>query len=823
MTTDASARDAGAPPVTVKVPAAFAPAFQAAEAFVRRYFADRVDDPEHGSITISGERYILVRAASMSVEFFDLVRSLYADRGLSEATGVAANLLYDVAHAIGKADARAFNVRTGGHEPIARLSAGPVHFSHAGWAFVDIDAQSSPSPDDAYLLVYDHPYSFESDAWLRQERTSDFPVCVMNAGYSSGWCSESFGLELVAAEITCRARGDDRCRFVMAPTTRIEARVAEVLAHTPDAMAPVSIPAFFRRNHTEEELRRTNELLEARVRERTQALQRANAELAAQVEARTRSEAALAERERRMEQALQSVKAGAWHWDLERDEVDFSASFAPLLAQPSPASGAAVRAAVFNRLHPDDLRQLLREVPRLAARVGEVEREVRVRWHGGDDAWRWISVQAHFEPGPDGRVVRALGVVVDITDRKAAAEERVTLERSMAQAQKLESLGVLAGGIAHDFNNLLVGMLGNAELAQAELAHLEGGDASEAVELVHQIERSASRAAGLTRQMLAYAGRARFVLEPIDANRTIVDVIDLVTAAISKQATLQFDFADGLPLIEADGTQLRQVLMNLIVNASDALLDRPGTITVATRPVEADRALLRTLVLGDELPEGLYVRFVVRDTGVGMTPDTMARVFEPFFSTKFAGRGLGLAAVLGIVRAHKGAIGLESEPGAGTAFTLLLPASLRPRTEAVVTPMGGTSVAVAPEGGTVLVVDDDETVREVAHQILKRAGFRVLRAVDGLAALQIVRTEPRIDLVLLDASMPVMSGPETIEALRASAWHGPIVVMSGHAMEDATAAFSAWDAQAFVRKPFRRAELVSTVLSRLSGASQQRP
>ena len=333
---------------------------------------------------------------------------------------------------------------------------------------------------------------------------------------------------------------------------------------------------------------------------------------------------------------------------------------------------------------------------------------------------------------------------------------------------------------------------------------------------MRQIEHAATRAADLTRQMLAYAGRARFIVEPIDINRMISDVIDLVSAAISKKATLQFDFADGLSLIDADPTQLRQVLMNLLVNASDALEDRAGTISVATRPVNADRVLLRSLVLGADLPEGPYVRLVVRDTGGGMTAETMTRVFEPFFSTKFAGRGLGLAAVLGIMRSHKGAIGLDSEPGRGTTFTLLFPSSQRSRADAFMTPHVGTPLAVAGKGGTVLVVDDDETVREVAHQILKRAGFRVLRAADGQAALQIMRTEPQVDLVLLDASMPVMSGPETIAALRQSGWPGPVVVMSGHAMEEAVALFATWGANGFVHKPFRRAELVGTVLARIS-------
>jgi signal transduction histidine kinase/CheY-like chemotaxis protein len=807
---DADASRSGAPPGTVIVPAALAPAFEAAEAFVRRYFADRTEDPAHGTLAISGERYILVRAASMSVEFFDLVRKLYADRGDAEAERVAMHLLYDVAHAIGKADARAFHARLGVTDPVERLSTGPVHFAYAGWATVAIDPRSAPAPDDGYVLVYDHPWSFEADAWLRAGRHAEGPTCVMNAGYSSGWCSESFGFELVAAAVTCRARGDARCRFVMAPPARIEQRVAEVLAHEPEAVAPVRIPAFFARKDAEERLRRENEALEARVRERTDALQLAVAQLAAQVEARSASEAAIAERERRMEQALRSVKAATWHWDLATDTVDFSDALGPALGLRAPAKGAAVRSAILGRLHPDDRALVLREWGRLTSQPGEVQREVRVRWEPEAPGWRWVSLQARVEPGPGGRPVRALGVVVDITDQKAAAEERQALERSMAQAQKLESLGVLAGGIAHDFNNLLVGILGNAELALGEL-----DEATEVGDIVRQIERAATRAADLTRQMLAYAGRARFVVEPLELNRVISDTSDLVSAAISKMATLQFDFAEGLPLVEADPTQVRQVLMNLLVNASDALGERPGTITVATRPVQADRALLRSFVLGADLPEGDYVRLVVSDTGSGMDAATMARVFEPFFSTKFTGRGLGLAAVLGIMRAHKGAIAVDSEPGAGTSFTLLLPASARPREDAVIAPRRTPPSAMAVGGGIVLVVDDDETVREVAHQILKRAGLKVLLAADGQAAAQIVRTEPRVDLVLLDATMPVMSGPETIGALREDGWVGPVIVMSGHAMEEAAAQFAAWGATGFVQKPFRRSDLVGTVLARL--------
>ncbi|HTC79175.1 MAG TPA: V4R domain-containing protein, partial [Terriglobales bacterium] len=213
---------------TISVPDPFVPIFLNAQQYVYRYFASKIEDPEHSTISISGERYILVRAASMSVEFFELVRSLYKDKGEEEARAVANNLLFDLAHAIGKADAKTFHTRLGVTDPIEKLSTGPIHFSFAGWAFVKISPESNPSPDENYYLIFDHPFSFESDAWLKKTRgaRTNFPVCVMNAGYSSGWCEESFGLPLVSVEIECLARGDAQCRFIMAPPTRVEEHIA---------------------------------------------------------------------------------------------------------------------------------------------------------------------------------------------------------------------------------------------------------------------------------------------------------------------------------------------------------------------------------------------------------------------------------------------------------------------------------------------------------------------------------------------------------------------------------------------------------------------
>jgi len=279
---------------TVKVPASIEPLFLKAQDYVSRYFSKKIENPELGTISISGERYILLRAASMSVEFFDLVTSLYKDKGEGEARSVASNLLFDMAHAIGKADARAFHGKMGVKEPIEKLSAGPIHFSFSGWAFVDISPESHPTPDNDYFLIYDHPFSFESDTWLRRGRKTAFPVCVMNAGYSSGWCEESFGLPLVAVEIECLAAGGGHCRFIMAPPSRIEGHLRRYKrAHAGDAhrtASAVSIPEFFQRKRLEDELRKSHESLESRVRERTAALTESNELLRKEVAERKRAE-----------------------------------------------------------------------------------------------------------------------------------------------------------------------------------------------------------------------------------------------------------------------------------------------------------------------------------------------------------------------------------------------------------------------------------------------------------------------------------------------------------------------------------------------------
>lgn len=243
---------------TVHVPEAFRPVFEKAQEYVSQYFGRKQEDASQGTIEIFGERYILIRAASMSVDFFGMVKNLYWNEEQEEAIHIARSILFDIAHTLGKTDARNFHEKINLQDPIEKLSVGPIHFSHSGWAFVDISPESSPTPDEHCCFVYDHPFSFESDAWIRAEKTATFPVCVMNAGYSSGWCEESFGVSLVATEIMCKAKGDEVCRFVMAPPSKIDRYIQDYLQKAPEIASKVTtyeIPGLYERKWMEDKLR----------------------------------------------------------------------------------------------------------------------------------------------------------------------------------------------------------------------------------------------------------------------------------------------------------------------------------------------------------------------------------------------------------------------------------------------------------------------------------------------------------------------------------------------------------------------------------------
>ena len=382
----------------------------------------------------------------------------------------------------------------------------------------------------------------------------------------------------------------------------------------------------------------------------------------------------------------------------------------------------------------------------------------------------------------------------DISARKLAEEKEQHIERKLLESQKLESLGVMAGGIAHDFNNILTGILGNASLASLELA-----EDSPVQKNLTSIRDASLRAGELCRQMLAYSGKGRFVVTPLDVNRLVSETTDLLKISISKQVLLRFSLQDGLPAVRADATQLRQVIMNLVINASEAIGNRPGAVDIRTG--RADSVLSpENVVQGGEAPKGSHVFIEVSDSGCGMTAQTQARIFDPFFSTKFAGRGLGLAAVLGIVRGHAGALKLVSEVGAGTTFTVILPA-LENEVPAVSEP---DHVPKDWAGqGSVLVADDEPAVRSGISQMLVKLGFTPVIAVNGLEAVAVFAADPlRFSLVLMDLTMPELNGDAALPEIRHIRPSVPVVLMSGYSEQDAVATFGGSDLAGFIQKPF---------------------
>lgn len=401
-----------------------------------------------------------------------------------------------------------------------------------------------------------------------------------------------------------------------------------------------------------------------------------------------------------------------------------------------------------------------------------------------------------------GEIIGVISTVQDITDRKNSEEERLNLEKQLLHTQKLESLGVLAGGIAHDFNNILMAIIGNADLALMRI-----NKESPVVENLHRIEQSAARAADLAKQMLAYSGKGRFVIEQINLNNLMEDMLHMLEVSISKKAVLRLNPYQNLPMVEADATQIRQIIMNLVINSSEAIGDRSGVISITTGCIDCDRSYLKDVWLDENISEGLYVYLEIADTGCGMDKEVMSKLFDPFFTTKFTGRGLGMAAVLGIVRGHKGAIKVYSEQNKGSSFKILLPASNRPPEI-----FNGQSNHDAWAGsGTVLLVDDEETVRGIGREMLQELGFTVITACDGRDAVEIFKTEPGIGFVILDLTMPHMDGEQCFRELRQIKSDIKVIMSSGYNEQEVTQKFAGKGLAGFIQKPYRLSVLKEAI------------
>jgi PAS domain S-box-containing protein len=459
----------------------------------------------------------------------------------------------------------------------------------------------------------------------------------------------------------------------------------------------------------------------------------------------------------------------------------------------------------FPRLHADDLQRGTGSFQGLTTSVGPVK-PASFRVLHSDGSYRWLQCSGVTYLTADGEF-RLVAVSRDVTEERREADERGRLEQKMQQAQKLEGLGVMAGGIAHDFNNLLTPILGEASLALTDLP-----PESPLRPRLDRIVKAADRAAALTRQMLAYAGTESLEPERLDLSGSVREMAQLIESAATNKAVLEYDLREGLPAIEADAAQLSQVALNLVSNASEALGEGTGRIAIRTGALEADRAALSGAFPGDDLSEGTYVYLEVADTGCGMEADTRARIFDPFFTTKFTGRGLGLAAVLGIVRAHHGVVEVYSAPGTGTRVRVLFPTAEGSGVGAV----DPIIDPATPGRETVLIIDDDESVAQLASEMLERAGFDAVGVSDAHEAIATFRRRAgEIGVVLLDRTMPELSGEAVFEELRRIRPDTRIVLLSGYTEESAREAFAGKGLAGFVHKPFQPATLVRIVRTAL--------
>ena len=449
-----------------------------------------------------------------------------------------------------------------------------------------------------------------------------------------------------------------------------------------------------------------------------------------------------------------------------------------------------------------------REMIHHTVKEGFWEGEVNYRKSDGKAFIAYARLNLH-EHG-EGQLVSI--IQADITEQKRLEEEARSFQEKMLETARLESVGVLAGGIAHDFNNLLTGILGNASLVYDQLS-----PSSPLRPRVKDVVTASQRAAELTRQLLAYAGKGRFLLEKVDLNSLLQEIARLARMAIPGSAQLTIQVGDELR-IEGDSGQLHQLLMNLIINGAEAIADRSGgLVTVSATRERLDSEAIAALIGPETITPGDYAVIEVQDNGVGMSRETLAHIFDPFFTTKFTGRGLGLAAAMGIVRGHKGAIKVYSEIGSGSTFRVYLPT----------TGSGGDAVdrEDAPAGelmgtGLILVIDDEESVRNTARNTLEFYGYTVIEAENGRQGVEaFVEQAEKISLVLLDLTMPVMNGEEALQRIRNIRPRVPVIVSSGFNETEALRRFGSGSASAFLQKPYTSAKLAETVRKALPRVS----
>jgi len=449
-------------------------------------------------------------------------------------------------------------------------------------------------------------------------------------------------------------------------------------------------------------------------------------------------------------------------------------------------------------VHPDDIAGCLTFLQKVL-KTGERQSGVEYRVKHENGSFIWYSANGSLLRDAASNEVSFLGIGRDITERKNSEEERDLLERQLYHAQKLESLGVLAGGIAHDFNNLLAVIVGHCELIKLRPA--------KAMQSISPIEKAANRAAELCQQMLAYAGKSQFAVNQVNMAWLVEETVDMLKSTVGKNIEITSGFSSGLPTIMADASQIKQIVMNVIMNASEAIGENQGKILVSLTKSTIKAEQPKTDHLGKYIPAGCYICLEITDTGCGMDEETKSRLFEPFFTTKFTGRGLGMSAVLGIIAAHKGALQLFSQPGKGSIFRVYLP--VQANDSAVNESDQEPAISEQWKGsGTILLVEDEEQVLLVAKTMLEELGFTVIKAYNGKEGLELYQQHaPSITLVVTDIGMPIMDGYALIRELKILNPDLPITISSGFGEVDISSRFSGGEIAGLINKPYNFKQL----------------
>jgi PAS domain S-box-containing protein len=539
-------------------------------------------------------------------------------------------------------------------------------------------------------------------------------------------------------------------------------------------------------------------------------------ELRTSIEQKDQAEISLKKSEDQYQLLAENVYDVVWMLDMDMNTTYVSPS---MLAQRGISADEALGQKLEESVVPEYLPLLLEALGEQLA-LEELDdadpgRSVTLEYEvfKQDGSPTWVESVMTFLRDADGHPTHIVGSTRDISSRKEAEKEKNLMQLQIQQAQKLESLGVMAGGIAHDFNNLLLGVIGNADIA---LLNIDPDDKNHPY--LKDIMASAQRAADLCSQLLAYSGKGRFVVQPIDLSELVYEMTHLLDVSIDKKVEVKYEIDDALPAIEADVTQMQQIIMNLVLNASDAIGGEAGVITIAIQKQHFAKNEINLLLNMKDMDAGDYLVFECRDSGGGMDTFTKERIFDPFYSTKGLGHGLGLAAVVGIVQGHGGGMTVDSKVGKGTTIKIVLPVSER---KAVSIKLDSGSKVESSGSGTILVVDDEPMILTFAKQAMEKLGYRVLVAENGKIAVDICKDHmDDIDLVLLDMTMPVMDGKETYEELSKLNPEIKVIVSSGFNEEETISQFAGKETVRFIQKPYRVAALQDVVNQSLKQAHE---